>query len=122
MTAETHAGGRERAPRVHRFLSGALYSTRLGSVPIIIRDLARGGIGGRCDATLIPGEVITILIPHADALMATVIWAKGERFGAEFAEPIDPETIRTKASPAAYSAPHMFRPSISHRRPGFHSK
>lgn len=122
MTGETQTGGQERAPRVHRFLNASLYNTRLGTVPIILRDLSESGVGGRCDVRLIPGETVTILIPHADAMIATIIWAKSDRFGAEFAEHIDPETIRTKATASPYKVPHMYRPPVVYRRPGFHGR
>ncbi len=125
MTGDAKAQGRDlrdRAPRAHRMLAGSLSSARLGTVPIIVRDLSESGLGGRCEAKLTAGEAVIILLPRIDPLPATIAWVKGHRFGAALAARIDPDEVRTQARTDSYEVPSMFRPPIIHRRPGFRKR
>lgn len=114
--------GAERAPRTSRLISTQLYASRVGERKVVIRNLSVGGLGGKCDEPLLPGERVTVAIINIGMVEGTVAWADGKSFGMRFDTAIDPARVTLPQSgpaPDGYVVPDRFRPETSTRRPGF---
>lgn len=92
--AEAGGGRNKREARVHRLMKVTLFHERFGSADGVIRDISSGGIGGRCNAELEPGDVIEIDRPGLGRFEAEVRWVRGGQFGAQLTSDL---RIDTKA-------------------------
>jgi hypothetical protein len=82
-TGEVGGDRPEREPRVHRLMKVTVFHERFGSADAVIRDISTGGLGGRCNAELIPGDVIDIDRPGLGRFEAEVRWVRSGQFGAQ---------------------------------------
>lgn len=73
----------EREPRVHRLMKVTVFHERFGSADGVIRDISSGGVGGRCAAPLVPGDVVEIDRPGLGRFEAEVRWVRNGQFGAQ---------------------------------------
>lgn len=73
----------EREARVHRLMKVTVFHERFGSADAVIRDISSGGLGGRCNARLVPGDVIDIDRPGLGRFEAEVRWVRSGQFGAQ---------------------------------------
>lgn len=95
----------------------------------IIRDISPRGLGGRCDEPLCKGafrkgESVAVILPDGTLVQTIVAWAKGNQFGMQFRDAVDPNGImpEVKATAQPYVVPDTFRAATSVRRPGFSHK
>jgi hypothetical protein len=98
----TEADGRnmpEREARVHRLMKVTVFHERFGSADAVIRDISSGGLGGRCNAVLIIGDVIEIDRPGLGRFEAEVRWVRNGQFGAQLTSDmrIDTKAIESLA-------------------------
>lgn len=84
----------EREARVHRLMKVTVFHERFGSADAVIRDISSGGLGGRCTATLVEGDVIEIDRPGLGRFEAEVRWVRNGQFGAQLTSDL---RIDTKA-------------------------
>lgn len=91
--------GVEREQRVHRLMKVTLFHERFGSADGVIRDISSGGLGGRCNATLEPGDIIEIQRQGFGRFEAEVRWVRNGHFGAQLTSDlrIDTKTVETLA-------------------------
>lgn len=82
----------ERAPRVHRLMKVMVFHERFGSMDAVIRDISSGGLGGRCNAELLPGDVIEIERPGLGRFEAEVRWVRRGHFGAQLTSDMQIDT------------------------------
>lgn len=89
----------EREARVHRLMKVTVFHERFGSADAVIRDISSGGLGGRCNAVLIPGDVIDIDRPGLGRFEAEVRWVRNGQFGAQLTSDmrIDTKAIENMA-------------------------
>jgi len=71
-----------REPRVHRLMKVTVFHRRFGSADGVIRDISSGGIGGRCAALLMQGDIVEIDRPGLGRFEAEVRWVRNGQFGA----------------------------------------
>lgn len=81
-----------REPRVHRLMKVIIRHERFGSADAVIRDISTGGLGGRCNAPLYPGDVIDIDRPGLGQFEAEVRWVRGGHFGAQLTSDMQIDT------------------------------
>lgn len=81
-----------REPRVHRLMKVTVFHERFGSADAVIRDISTGGLGGRCSAELIPGDVIEIERPGLGRFEGEVRWVRSGQFGAQLTSDIKIDT------------------------------
>lgn len=55
---------------------------------VTIHDLSRSGLLIQAEADLPVGSALSIEIPHAGSVDATIVWASGSSFGCQFNAPI----------------------------------
>ncbi len=72
-----------REARVHRLMKVTIFHERFGSADGVIRDISSGGLGGRCGAPLVAGDVIEIDRPGLGRFEAEVRWVRNGQFGAQ---------------------------------------
>lgn len=75
--------GNEREQRVHRLMKVTIYHERFGSADGVIRDISSGGLGGRCNASLYPGDIIEIERAGLGQFEAEIRWVRNGHFGAQ---------------------------------------
>jgi len=90
------APAEKRQPRQSRLVKAALGCQRLGQFDVTIRNVSETGIGGQGPHMLQIGERMTVLLPGHEAMMGTVRWVAGKRFGVETDKPV--ETARLRAA------------------------
>jgi hypothetical protein len=121
----------EREARVHRLMKVTVFHERFGSADAVIRDISSGGLGGRCNAVLIAGDVIDIDRPGLGRFEAEVRWVRSGQFGAQLTSDmrIDTKEIENLAfngsnwdnqvnKPLENHVFTRFRPMKSTYRPG----
>jgi len=86
----------KRQPRQSRLVKAALACQRLGQFDVTIRNVSLTGVGGQGPHILQIGERITVFLPGHEAMLGTVRWVAGNRFGIETDKPI--ETVRLRAA------------------------
>ena len=86
----------KRQPRQSRLVKAALACQRLGQFDVTIRNVSLTGVGGQGPHVLQIGERITVFLPGHEAMLGTVRWVAGNRFGIETDKPI--ETVRLRAA------------------------
>ena len=86
----------KRQPRQSRLVKAALACQRLGQFDVTIRNVSLTGVGGQGPHVLQIGERITVFLPGHEAMLGTVRWVAGNRFGIETDKPI--ETARLRAA------------------------
>ena len=86
----------KRQPRQSRLVKAALGCQRLGQFDVTIRNVSETGVGGQGPHILQIGERMTVLLPGHEAMMGTVRWVAGKRFGIETDRPV--ETARLRAA------------------------
>lgn len=86
----------KRQPRQSRLVKAALACQRLGQFDVTIRNVSLTGVGGQGPHALQIGERITVFLPGHEAMLGTVRWVAGNRFGIETDKPI--ETVRLRAA------------------------
>lgn len=84
----------QREVRVHRLMKVTVFHERFGSADAVIRDISSGGLGGRCNAALIAGDVVEIDRPGLGRFEAEVRWVRSGQFGAQLTSDL---RIDTKA-------------------------
>ena len=84
----------QREARVHRLMKVTIFHERFGSADAVIRDISSGGLGGRCNARLIEGDVIELDRPGLGRFEAEVRWVRSGQFGAQLTSDL---RIDTKA-------------------------
>lgn len=82
----------QREARVHRLMKVTVFHERFGSADAVIRDISSGGLGGRCQATLISGDVIEIDRPGLGRFEAEVRWVRAGQFGAQLTSDLKIDT------------------------------
>lgn len=90
---ETHSGGKARSAR--RKLRLQLHGTMAGGgdVKVSVHNISATGLLLEGDVTLSLGDGIDIVLPHAGATRAKVIWASDGLYGCQFETPISPATL-----------------------------
>lgn len=73
----------QREARVHRLMKVTIYHERFGRADGVIRDISSAGLGGRCGAVLMVGDVIEIDRPGLGCFEAEVRWVRNGQFGAQ---------------------------------------
>ncbi|MBJ7502467.1 MAG: PilZ domain-containing protein [Sphingopyxis sp.] len=73
----------KRQPRQSRLVKAALACQRLGQFDVTIRNVSLTGVGGQGPHILQIGERITVFLPGHEAMLGTVRWVAGTRFGVE---------------------------------------
>ena len=102
---------RHRDKRDGHLLHATIQSNRMGERPIIIRNLARRGIGARTlGVAPIEGEEVVVRFDGRE-LIGRVRWVRGQRFGIHMRDVIDGEDFSAETSVWTQREP----PS-----PGFH--
>lgn len=86
----------KRQPRQSRLVKGSLGCQRLGRFDITIRNVSETGLGGQGPHILQIGERMTVFLPGHEAMLGTVRWVAGTRFGIETDKAV--ETMRLRAS------------------------
>ena len=87
------AGGKARSAR--RKLRLQLHGTKAngGSIDMAVHNISATGLLLEGDAALALGDHLDIVLPHAGATRARVIWASGALYGCQFDTPISPATL-----------------------------
>ncbi len=88
----------KRQPRQSRLVKAALACQRLGQFDVTIRNVSLTGVGGQGPHILQIGERITVFLPGHEAMLGTVRWVAGTRFGIQTDKPV--ETSRLRAAQA----------------------
>lgn len=86
----------KRQPRQSRLVKAALACQRLGQFDVTIRNVSLTGVGGQGPHVMQIGERITVFLPGHEAMLGTVRWVAGNRFGIETDKPV--ETARLRAA------------------------
>ncbi|GGB57512.1 PilZ domain-containing protein [Blastomonas aquatica] len=81
-----------REARVHRLMKVTVFHERFGSADAVIRDISSGGLGGRCQAKLIPGDVVEIDRPGLGKFEAEIRWVRAGQFGAQLTSDLKIDT------------------------------
>ncbi len=86
-------GGKARS--VRRQLRLQLHGTQAGGadVKVSVHNISATGLLLEGDAVLAVGDGIDIVLPHAGATRAKVIWASGTLYGCQFEAPISSATL-----------------------------
>lgn len=110
-----------RDVRERRLLKAQMVHPRHGKIDIVVRDISKRGIGGKCDLDLIAGEDVTICLPSHSPVAGQIAWRIGISFGVTLSRDIDPVLVRNAAGSqnAAYQVPDHFQPTSDFKRPGF---
>jgi len=123
----------KRQPRQSRLVKAALACQRLGQFDVTIRNVSLTGVGGQGPHVLQIGERITVFLPGHEAMLGTVRWVAGNRFGIETDKAVETSRLRAahndqlvtadgKADFQIVPAPRLstWRPGLSHAtsRPG----
>ncbi|MBL8567437.1 MAG: PilZ domain-containing protein [Hyphomicrobiaceae bacterium] len=58
-----------------------------GEAPVRLSDISTGGAGLRCDAGIVPGERVTIVLDQSITMPGRVVWRRGRNAGIAFDEP-----------------------------------
>ncbi|HKX90720.1 MAG TPA: PilZ domain-containing protein [Sphingopyxis sp.] len=86
----------KRQPRQSRLVKATLACQRLGQFDVTIRNVSLTGVGGQGPHILQIGERMTVLLPGHEAMLGTVRWVAGNRFGIETDREI--QTLRLRAA------------------------
>lgn len=86
----------EREARVHRLMKVTLFHERFGSADGVLRDISSGGVGGRCAAPLVPGDVVEIDRPGLGRFEAEVRWVRNGQFGAQLTTDLKIDTAQVE--------------------------
>ena len=114
----------KRQPRQSRLVKAALACKRLGQFDVTIRNVSLTGVGGQGPHVLQIGERITIFLSGHEAMLGTVRWVAGTRFGIETDKPVETSRLRTAQSDQLVTADSKAdfqivpAPRISTWRPG----
>ncbi len=121
----------QRESRVHRLMKVTIFHERFGSADGVIRDISSGGLGGRCSAELIAGDVIEIDRAGLGRFEAEIRWVRKGHFGAQLTSDlrIDTKTVENLAfngsnwdsevnRPLDHHVFTRFRPVQNSYRPG----
>lgn len=110
--------------RRRRLLKAHMTHPRHGEIEILVRDVSKHGIGGKCDYDLLAGEAVTITLPSRSPVTGRIAWRTGLAFGVRLDSSIDPGGVRTSSELAApaYQVPEHFQPAGDFKRPGFGRK
>lgn len=89
----------QRETRVHRLMKVVIFHERFGSADGVIRDISSGGLGGRTNAPLEPGDVVEIDRPGFGRFEAEIRWVRKGQFGAQLTSDlrIDTATVQNLA-------------------------
>ncbi|WP_373488996.1 hypothetical protein [Blastomonas sp.] len=82
MPASSSADDPQRDPRMNRLMKVTVFHERFGSSDAVIRNISRGGLGGRCFAELRVGDVIDIAREGFGRFEAEIRWVRNGHFGA----------------------------------------
>lgn len=117
-------GEDEREPRPSRLFVCDMRLSDGRRVKIRVRNISAHGLGGRTDLLIEPWQTVQVMLPQVGAVSGRIAWVRGNQFGVEFLNPIDPAevTVAAAARPTGHVVPPQFRPSGDHRRPGLRSK
>lgn len=85
----------KRQPRQSRLVKAALACQRLGQFDVTIRNVSLTGVGGQGPHVLQIGERITLFLSGHEAMLGTVRWVAGNRFGIETDKPVEALRLRT---------------------------
>lgn len=114
----------KRQPRQSRLVKAALACQRLGQFDVTIRNVSLTGVGGQGPHALQIGERITVFLPGHEAMLGTVRWVAGNRFGIETDKPIETGRLRAAHNDQLVTADSKAEfqivpaPQISTWRPG----
>ena len=85
--------GQRQSPRRTLRLDATMRGAGSPASPILIHNISADGLLIECDLRLAPDESIDVMLPHAGACLARVVWASGRLFGCRFAEPVSQATL-----------------------------
>lgn len=120
---DTNKALTERGYRSPRILRTELIGESGESYPCIIRNLSSQGLGGSGCKGVYVGMRISVILPVVGAVSGRISWARGDQFGAELNEELDPSmvTLPRPSEPAPSERFHVMRMhkvSNDFRRPG----
>jgi len=124
-----------RDPRHHRLMKVTIYHERFGRTEGLVRNFSRGGIGGKVEAELYPGDVIEIFREGLGRFEAEIRWVRGGHFGAALTGDVQFDITsldnlsfdggnwdNSVVKPLTHHVFDRYRPSTSTYRPGFHTQ
>jgi transcriptional regulator with XRE-family HTH domain len=88
LESERHAGDNRKAVRRRLHLAASGSSPDGSGISVLVHDISESGILLQTAARLSIGERIEVMLPHAGATAASVVWASGEFLGCQFEEAI----------------------------------
>lgn len=68
-----------------------LHPNGWSSLEVRLLDLSANGFRAHCEARVPAGSCVALELPGAGRVTAYVTWRRGDRFGAQFSEPIQVE-------------------------------
>lgn len=123
--------GEQREQRVHRLMKVTISHDRFGTVDGVIRDISSGGLGGRCSANLLAGDIVAIERDGLGRFEAEIRWVRNGHFGAQLTSDlrIDPQAVENLGfnsrgwdqqanKPLEHHVFTRFRPVTNAYRPG----
>jgi len=78
-----------REERINVDEPARLHPNDWSSVEVRLLDLSANGFRAECDARVPAGSCVALEVPGRGRVTAYVTWRRGDRFGAQFADPID---------------------------------
>jgi hypothetical protein len=80
-----------REERIAVDAAARLHPNEWSSLEVRLLDLSPNGFRAQCDARVPAGSCVALELPNKGRVIAYVSWRRGDRFGAQFAEPIKVE-------------------------------
>jgi hypothetical protein len=123
-------GRRTAENRSCRVVAASICCERFGETPIIIRNISSKGVGARIRAgQLRVGERVTLMV-RGRILHGEVRWTRGDQFGVELDEEVDPSIFLVGQASAndlqrPFARSHVydqFKPVVDGRRPGLKTR
>lgn len=101
MDRELVSGIPLRENRRARLVRATLHRADASEVGVMVRNISDRGLGisGRTNPPPV-GETVKITLPGSPALAGTVRWVRGNNFGIELDQPIDPAHFAENVSKA----------------------
>lgn len=86
--------GRKGGARGRRLLNAKLVRKHGGTLPIVIRNISRSGLGAMCTKpALLHCERVKIVLPGDFEISGVVRWVNGRQFGVELSHALDVEQL-----------------------------
>lgn len=80
---------------------------------VVTHDLSSGGLGADMPFQLVPGETLTVELPHYGKVGGRIAWVVGTRFGIAFADVVDISSV----APRSGKTPRTAAGEVSRVRP-----